>query len=64
MKANREDVVQAALAVERWCTEHSLYDGHCDCPFSIGACCVFSRGDEPTMWYLEDYLRTRGLKND
>ena len=29
---NREDVVQAALKVERWCHEHNDFTG-CDCPF-------------------------------
>lgn len=63
MKANREDVVQAALMVERWCAEN-LHKGNCDCPFCGGKYCALSRGEEPSWWYLEDYLRTRGLKHD
>lgn len=60
----REEVVQAALIVERWCDTHTQEKGHCDCPFSNGGACVFSRGEEPSMWYLEEFLRTRGLEHD
>lgn len=58
---NREDVVQAALMVERWCAKHS-HDGKCDCPFRCGACKVGVGW--PMYWSLEKYLRTRGLKHD
>lgn len=62
----REEVVQAALTVERWCSEHSsgVVGEDCDCPFCGGKYCALSRGEEPSWWYLEDYLRTRGLKDD
>lgn len=63
MKINREDVVQAALTVERWCREHS-HDCKCDCPFRCGAYkvgCMVGVG-WPMQWNLEKYLRTRGLK--
>ena len=68
MQINREDVVQAALTVERWCAEHcshsTCYDDFkpCDCPFVIAG---FSRGcvaGVPKNWNLEEHLRTRGLK--
>lgn len=67
MKANREDVVQAALMVERWCKEHQKETQDCDCPFNrkdgrmwIQSCCLMV----PTLWELEEFLRTRGLKHD
>ena len=59
MKINREDVVQAALTVERWCKEHRK-DGYCDCPFFEETCKV----NYPyNYWGLEEFLRTRGLRN-
>lgn len=66
MKANREDVVQAALIVERWCAEHYSND-ECDCPFSDQKMCWFFNPDMPEFpcrWGLEYYLRNRGLKHD
>lgn len=67
MKINREDVVQAALTVERWCKEHQKETQDCDCPFNrkdgrmwIQSCCLMV----PTLWELEEFLRTRGLKHD
>ena len=74
---NREDVVQAALTVERWCKERDGYP--CDCPFfeqreSDGAYkCRLTNWrllhsdideQEPEMWNLAEFLRTRGLKHD
>ena len=61
MKINREDVVQAALIVERWCAEHNDDGFDCDCPFA-DTCWV--TGDIPADWNLEEFLRTRGLKHD
>lgn len=70
MKINREDVVQAALTVERWCKEHLKDAGECDCPFNDSEKtggrfylknCVLIR---PEMWGLEEFLRTRGAKHD
>ena len=58
MKINREDVVQAALTVERWCKEHFKSCGVCDCPFSFGSKCMLARQGN-----LSEFLRTRGLKN-
>jgi len=57
----REEVVQAALTVERWC-------GMCRgvnrgaCPFANGNCCVLD-GKKPEEWNLEEFLRTRGMKH-
>ena len=64
---NREDVVQAALTVERWCAEH--YDGEkpCDCPFfdeDDYSGCKLGSTPTPSWWFLEKFLRTRGLKHD
>lgn len=67
MKATREDVVQAALLVERWCAEHWKDNHDCDCPFNnlngigFGHCAVWH--GTPHIWRLEEYLRTRGLKD-
>ena len=75
MQINREDVVQAALMVERWCKEHEDEYGKCDCPFSTPlqmsetnpaiqwGKCIFTRG-VASVWGLETFLRTRGLKHD
>ncbi len=67
MKANREDVVQAALIVEMWCKEHIRYDKPCDCPFytrkNIDLCMIELTGSAKD-WNLEENLRNRGLKHD
>lgn len=68
MKINREDVVQAALTVERWCDEKQDEKGNCKCPFAMDAgngfgICKIGR-DCPSDWCLETFLRTRGLKDD
>ena len=60
---NREEVVQAALTVERWCETQSAI--RCDCPF-------FDNNEPtkcnlapilPKTWSLAEHLRTRGLKD-
>ena len=62
----REDVVQAALTVERWCNEHKKETQDCDCPFNrngkmwVQSCMLML----PELWELEKHLRTRGLKDD
>lgn len=55
----REEVVQAALKVERWCMKNS---GCKDCPFDAGNRYCYI-GNIPYMWELEKFLRTRGLKD-
>jgi hypothetical protein len=64
----REDVVQAALTVERWCAEHEggKYED-CDCPFAyitddMAQLCMLGRR-KPKTWRLAEHLRTRGLKH-
>ena len=63
----REDVVQAALTVERWCKDHFLSQSPCNCPFSldgeVGDCKLFEQA-LPYRRHLESFLRTRGLKHD
>ena len=56
---NREDVVQAALKIERWCIANS-----CDkCPFlDADAVCILST-TFPQSWKLAEHLRNRGLKD-
>lgn len=54
----REDVVQAALTVERWCVENISDRGKCNCPFADGVGCVLA----PIAWNLDEHLRKRGLK--
>ena len=63
---NREDVVQAALTVEKWCEERQDEYGNCDFPFTMDCGnwfgdCKIGR-DYPSDWCLETFLRTRGLK--
>lgn len=62
----REEVVQAALTVERWCAEHRKIKGVCDCPFykHDRVDCVMGSLSKPSGWGLERFLRTRGLKHD
>ena len=55
-KINREDIVQAALMLERWCKK----EGCGDCPFLFIGGCVLSE-NVPQGWELEEHLRTRGL---
>ena len=63
VKANREDVVQAALTVERWCAENCNDSSEpCDCPFAQRADCYMDFDAIPKYWGLEKHLRTRGLK--
>ena len=63
MKINREDVVQAALVVERWCAEHCTNNNEpCDCPFAQRASCFLDFDAIPKYWGLEVFLRKRGLK--
>ena len=62
-----EEVVQAALTVERWCKKNFWSDGKCDCPFAEKKMCWFFDEDMPEFpyrWGLENYLRTRGLKDE
>lgn len=61
---NREDVVQAALTVERWCSKNINLE-NCDCPFDHnGEKCALLNFLHPCGWNLEEFLRTRGLKDD
>ena len=63
-KVNREDVVQAALTVARWCEEHCTNSCEpCDCPFAFGAACVASL-NYPKYWGLEEFLRNRGMRHE
>jgi len=64
MQINREDVVQAALVLERWCFNESCTR----CPFwyemdGHNYCAVSTKG-APLSWNLEEFLRTRGLNHD
>lgn len=65
MKATREDMVQAALTVERWCDENQDEFGNCKCPFVMdcGSGIFLCRLYHPSDWCLETFLRTRGLDN-
>ncbi len=65
MIADREDVVQSALNIQKWCSIHSDYPV-CDCPF-------FTKDKDikcfislmlPKTWNLEEKLRTRGIEHD
>lgn len=68
MKTNREDVVQAALIVERWCK----INNPCAWPSKVCTKCpLFLTDDEgdldcmvgfPMDWELEEKLRKRGLR--
>ena len=63
----REDVVQAALTVARWCKNQCAFEGLCDCPFAdieLGPACVLMHRNEPKDWELEKFLRTRGMKHE
>ena len=63
-KINREDAVQAALNVTRFCAEH-YGDCETDCPFCWGkGGCVLDQTCSPCFWELDEFLRTRGLKHD
>ena len=69
MKPNREDVVQAALMVERWCKANKTQQngGECDCPYYFKGGKVWKQGcilNLPFLWNLEEFLRTRGIKHD
>ena len=61
----REEVVQAALTVERWCVEHRKFKDACDCPFykHDRVECVMGDLSKPSGWGLERFLRKRGLKD-
>lgn len=61
----REEVVQAALTVERWCKKNRESGlSSCDCPFAFGMACSLQYFHAfPDEWKLEERLRARGLKN-
>ena len=68
MNLNREDVVQSALNVQRWCEEHFNVQGICDCPFANrevdeewSECKLFN--EYPKHLHLEEFLRNRGIKD-
>ena len=67
MNLNREDVVQSALNVQRWCLKH-IKGLDCDCPFNMGKeydyACILSNSGYPISWNLVQYLRNRGIKDD
>lgn len=62
MKINREDVVQAALIVERWCWEHKKDGEPCNCPLYLVNTCWIKTEHCPKDWILEIMLRSRGLR--
>ena len=57
----REEVVQAALIVERWCSKHK---GWGDCPLLNDEDNCMVAMEAPDYWNLAEQLRTRGLKHD
>lgn len=66
---NKEDVVQAALTVERYCKNHFNNTGPCDCPFTIRTagfyfCRMYCGTGYPGGWFLEEFLRNRGMKHE
>jgi len=61
MQINREDVVKAALTVERWCAKHK---GCGDCPLLNDEDNCMVAMEAPDYWNLEEQLRTRGLKHE
>ena len=64
-KMTREELVQAALTVERWCKEHCNESAEpCDCPLAHRAVCFVEYDTIPKWWGLESFLRARGLKHD
>ncbi len=64
MKPNREDVVKAALTVERWCVETRIEGIPCKgkCPLWDYGCSLGSPlSGYPDIWGLEEKLRKRWL---
>lgn len=69
MNLNREEVVQSALNVQRWCEEHIKQEDVCDCPFgyrnALGLhCCFLYAPQYPMEMELDEFLRTRGVKEN
>ncbi len=63
LKTNREDIVQAALMIERWCADHcSDSTNECDCPFANRVSCILDSNPIPKYWQLAEFLRNRGGK--
>ena len=60
MKINKEDVVQSALLLERWCKSNCGLMGCTNCPFYHNESCFI---DMPHVWNLETKLKNRGLHN-
>ena len=58
-KINREDVVQAALIVERWCAATDCRD----CPLLNDEDCCMVSMEAPDYWRLENQLRNRGISH-
>ena len=65
MEINREDVVQSALNVVRWCKYHYAGDDKpCKCPFQDFDGCALGYQQAPWLCNLEEFLRTRGVHKD
>ena len=58
-KMTREEVVQAALTVERWCAGQDCRE--CQLMGEYGQCMIAGL---PELWHLECFLRNRGLKHE
>ena len=61
----REEVVQAALTVERWCFDHYDDENPCDCPFfneDNYSECKLCQNPTQSLLIIKEFLRTRGLK--
>lgn len=68
MNINKEDMVQSALNVQRYCKKHIEQEKVCDCPFgyidSFGFhSCALYVAQYPMEMELEEFLRTRGIKD-
>lgn len=64
MNITREDVVQSALNIQRWCKNH-YSDEECDCPFfdiRFRCQCMLPAKSDPREWNLEEKLRTRMIR--
>lgn len=63
---SEEDVVvQAALALEGWCSKHWDRNGCEECPFwceKTRTKCIISPNRDPFEWGIEKYLQAREEK--
>ena len=54
-----KQIVECALAIEKFCTKHHNRVDPCKCPFAIGTMCLLGNDYPPDSWDLMSALCER-----